>query len=245
MEPQVISQDYGRFTADWNGTLKKLAKEGAHEDHSTIIVFPGFASIPTKVVLSWMSMIRPPNQKVFNIATQGMEVGAAYSAMFEMIVAHPDLSQWKYILTIEHDNIPEPDALLKLFESIEGKVDGNKYDAMSGIYFTKGEGGVPQIWGNPAQHPRNFQPMMPIPGAIMHCNGIGMGFALWRIEMFKDTNLRKPWFKTQANFDPSKGAEAFTQDLWFWNDATGKGKKCAVDCRVRVGHYAADQDIVW
>ena len=41
----------------------------------------------------------------------GMEVGEAYSQAIEAILAHPDLSKFKYILTMEHDNIPPPDGL--------------------------------------------------------------------------------------------------------------------------------------
>ena len=67
-----------------------------------------------------------------------------------------------------------------------------------------------------------------------------MGFALWRIKMFRDKELRKPWFKTIA------GKEGCgTQDLYFWGDARKHGYRCAVDTRVTVGHYDAEGDMVW
>jgi hypothetical protein len=67
-----------------------------------------------------------------------------------------------------------------------------------------------------------------------------MGFALWRMDMFKDKKLRKPWFKTQAD---SQGIG--TQDLYFAADAKKYGYKCAVDCDVLVGHYSIEGDFTW
>jgi hypothetical protein len=62
-----------------------------------------------------------------------------------------------------------------------------------------------------------------------------MGFNIWRLNMFKDEKLRKPWFKTVAD---STGLG--TQDLYFWGDARKYGYRCAIDCSVKVGHYDHD-----
>jgi hypothetical protein len=110
------------------------------------------------------------------------------------------------------------------------------------LYFTKGYGGVAQIWGDPNVHPINFIPQKPDPtGGLKECNGTGMGFTLFRMDMFKDKKLRKPWFKTAQ----SREEGVATQDLWFWKDARQHGYRCAVDCSVRVGHYDANTDIMW
>jgi hypothetical protein len=55
--------------------------------------------------------------------------------------------------------------------------------------------------------------------------------ALWRISMFKDSKLRKPWFVTQ------KEGGMCTQDLYFASDARKYGYRFAVDCSVKSGHY--------
>lgn len=91
----------------------------------------------------------------------------------------------------------------------------------------------------------NYRPQIPRNGELVECCGIGMGFALWRLEMFKDPRLRKPWFVTRA------GASGVgTQDLYFWEDARKYGYRCAVDCGVPVGHYDLEgkfgiPDTVW
>jgi len=61
-----------------------------------------------------------------------------------------------------------------------------------------------------------------------------MGFNVWRIKMFRDERLKKPWFRTLNGKD---GTGVGTQDLVFWQDARKYGYRCAVDCSVKVGHY--------
>lgn len=240
MEPQILSSyDPGRHSIDLEKTVSRLDRGAAYKDQSTIIVVPALGSIPTKAVASWWNLYTPPNQKVAKIFAVGMEVGAAYSNTIEAILSNDDLKNWRYLLCLEHDNVPPPDGLVKLLETAEAHPE---FDAIGGLYFTKGEGGQPQIWGNPKEFPLNFKPCPPdISGGLVECNGTGMGFTLFRLDMFKDDRLRKPWFKTTA----SQSEGAFTQDLYFWVDAKKHGFRCAIDCSVKVGHYDLASDIVW
>jgi len=179
----------------------------------------------------------PPNNGVVRILAQGLEVGEAYSSAIEGILAHADLREWEYILTLEHDNMPPGDGVIKLLEEMEKHPE---LSCIGGLYFTKGEGGVAQIWGDINDSIPNFRPQMPIPGKLVECCGTGMGFNLFRMSMFKDERLRKPWFKTIA------GKEGVgTQDLYFWGDARKYGYRCAIDCSVLVGHYDHVNDVVW
>ena len=78
------------------------------------------------------------------------------------------------------------------------------------------------------------------PAASLLLRNGRMGFNLWRMSFFKDDKLRKPWFKTVF------GAEGLgTQDLYFWGDARKYGHRCAIDTRVKVGHYDLATDLVW
>jgi hypothetical protein len=186
-----------------------------------------------------MGLMRPMNQKVIGpIFAINMEVGQAYSSLIEMILANPELSTYKYILTIEEDNMPPPDGLLKLYESMD------KYDVVQGLYWTKGEGGMPMIYGDPKVMPKNFIPQMPRMGEVMECNGLGMGFNLFKLDMFKNPGLTKPFFRTVQEV-VGGGARAYTQDLYFFEGAAKLGYRYAVDCRVKVGHYDYINDIVW
>ncbi len=201
------------------------------------MMIPASESIPTKVYLSHCGLIFPPNQSAHRMAAIGMEVGEAFSSSIEAILATPGLQDWEYLLTIEHDNVPPPDGLIKLLKRME---EHPELSCIGGLYWTKGEGGVPQIWGNPNDPEPNFRPQPPVPGQLVECWGTGMGFNLWRLSMFKDERLRRPWFKTIAGKDG-----VGTQDLYFWGDARKYGYRCAIDCDVLVGHYDAVNDIVW
>lgn len=154
------------------------------------------------------------------------------------MLAHPELSTWEFLLTIEHDNMPPGDGVIRLLERLE---EHRELACVGGLYYTKGEGGVAQIWGDPRDPVVNFRPQPPDPnGGLVECCGTGMGFNLFRLSMFKDEKLRRPWFKTL------KGADGMsTQDLYFWSNARGYGYRCAIDCSVKVGHYSVENDMVW
>lgn len=236
-KPQLVGLDSGVHNSDLLKSGQRIMKGGSWKKQRVVMLIPASESIPTKVYLSHCSLIFPPNQASFKMAAIGMEVGEAFSNAITEIINHPELSQWEYLLTIEHDNIPPQDGLIKLINRMEQHPE---YAVISGLYWTKMEGGVPQIWGDPKDS-LNFRPQPPDPnGGLVPCNGTGMGFALWRLQMFKDTRLRKPWFKTVAD---STGVG--TQDLYFFGDAIKYGYKAAVDCDVKVGHMDLQTGIVW
>lgn len=241
MKPQIVVPDGAGFhNQDIQRSQERLLQAKSYRDLSTIIICPTRGLISAKVVQSWMALMRPMNQKVIGpLFAIGMEVGEAYNSMIEMILANPDLSTWKYLLTIEEDNIPPPDGLLKLYEAMD------MYDVVGGLYWTKGEGGQPMIYGDPAVTPTNFIPQVPQSETIQPANGLGMGFNLFKLEMFKNPELKKPWFQTLQEFVPGVGARAYTQDLYFYEHAGKLGYKFACDTRVKVGHYDVNTDIVW
>lgn len=241
MDPQIIIPNYeGAHNEDLQKSRERLLQVKSYKDLSTIIICPTRGLITAKVVQSWMGLMRPMNQKVIGpLFAIGMEVGEAYNSMIEMILANPDLSTWKYILTIEEDNIPPPDGLLKLYESMD------KYDVVGGLYWTKGEGGQPMIYGDPIVKPINFIPQIPQSETVQGANGLGMGFNLFKIDIFKNPQLQRPWFKTVQEFIPGKGGRAYTQDLYFYENAGNVGYKFACDTRVKVGHYDVGMDVVW
>ena len=119
----------------------RVLRGNTYRDTSTIWVIPSRGVIPCKVVSSIVSIIKPMNQKFFGpLFVENMEVGDAYQRAMELILGNRDLSQWKYIFTSEEDNILPQDTLLKLLESMD------QYDAVSGLYWTKGEGGQPMCY---------------------------------------------------------------------------------------------------
>lgn len=239
MKPQITVMDFaGHHNADLQKTSARLLKGATWKKQRIIVVLPAGDSIPAKVALSHWNLAFPPNNGVVRLLAQGMEVGDAYSTAIEGILAHPELSQWEYMLTIEHDNCPPSDGVLKLLARMEAHPE---FACIGGLYFTKGDGGCAQIWGDVRDPILNFRPQVPDPhGGLVECYGTGMGFNLWRLAMFKDERLRKPWFETV------KGANGCaTQDLYAWGDFRKYGYRGAIDCSVKVGHYEVSTDTMW
>jgi hypothetical protein len=229
MDKGLIIQDFaGVHNGDPVKTGARLIKGGSWKKQRIIVILPADQMIHAKVALSLWNLIFPPNNAVFRILAQGMEVGDAYSTALEQIVAHPDLKQFEYVLTIEHDNLSPSDGVLKLLEDLE---EHKELAAVSGLYFTKGESGCAQIWGDVNDSTLNYRPQIPKPETLQECVGIGMGFALWRTSVFLDPRVEKPFFKTEKS---AQGVA--TQDLAFWSKNRKFGYRCAVDTRVKVGH---------
>jgi hypothetical protein len=230
-----------------------------YKDNSTVIIIPTRGKyknaegkeieglIASKVVSAWQGLISPMNQKRAMLFASGHEVGQAYDAMIKMILEHPELKNWKYIMTLEDDNIPPPDAHIRLLETIEW----GSYDAVSGLYFTKGEVNMPMAYGDPDEYTRtgalDFRPRdireALAAGQVMRVNGIAMGCALWRMSLFRD--IAPPWYVTLNDLVPGKGVMGMTQDLSFCQKAILAGKRFAVDMRVKVGHLDIGSGVVF
>lgn len=232
MTPQLVMQDMGgAHNGDLAGATARILRGGSWKKQRIVTIIPAGATIPAKVALSHWNLAFPPNNGVVRILAQGMEVGDAYSQAIDSILAHPELGQWEYILTIESDNAPPPDGVVKLIEQMEMHPE---FACIGGLYFTKGVGGCPQIWGDPKDPVVNFRPQPPdLNGGLVECCGTGMGFNLWRMSMFRDQRIKRPLFRTLNGKDGGIG----TQDLSFWTEARKYGYRAAIDCSIRVGHY--------
>ena len=220
----------GLHNEDITGSIARMKRGRTYEDLSTIWLTVTRGMVPSAVLPSWFSLQRPMNQQVANLFVENQEVGDAYNSAIEQIVRDKTLSRFKYILTLEEDNMPPPDGLVKLYESIQN------FDAVGGLYWTKGEGGMPMIYGAPDEWPINYRPQMPKVGEIQPCNGLGMGFTLFRMSMFKDKSIQRPLFRT---------APSSTQDLYFFRNAAKRGYRFASDNRVLVGHHDSNTGVTW
>ena len=227
----------GKHNEHLEESRTRLIKGQSYRDLSTVCIIPTRGVIPAKTVEALINLMTPMNQKFHRIFVIGKEVGLAYNETFEAILNNAELSKWKYILTFEEDNIPPPDGLLKLYESM------SRFDAVGGLYWTKGTCGQPMIYGSPGEMPKNFVPQLPIPNVVQECNGLGMGFTLFKTSMFK--KVPKPWFKTVQEYQYGTGGRAATQDLFFFDKAGKEGFRFASDNRVLVGHLDVNDGTVW
>jgi hypothetical protein len=247
----------------------RVIKGASYRDLSTVIVLPTPTEfIHGRVEAAIDGLMRPMNQKLGGplrisenlplerLAVAGCEVADAYNQALTAIAANPDLSTWRFLLTVEHDNLPPPDGLIRLqarmYENARTDADGKiqidekgipafNFLAIGGLYWTKGFGtGMPMIYGHPRELPINFRPQPPLIDALQECRGVAMGFTLWNLQaLLKDPRLKKDgkWFTTKCSWDQAKGVELGTQDLVFCTAALQAGYRFAVDTAVKVGHY--------
>lgn len=241
MKPEIILPHApGTHNADLVKANARLLESGTYKDLSTIIVTPtrGGRSLCPRFVSAAMGLMRPMNQKCFGpIFMSGMEVGKAFNAAIEMILSHPELSKSKFLFTLEDDNIPPPDCLLKLYESMRD------FDIVGSLYWTKGEGGQPMIYGNPNETPLNFIPQRVQSETVQRCNGVGMGATLFKMDLFR--KIPAPWFETIQDYKPGVGCRGYTQDLAFCEKACKVGVRIAVDTRVKTGHLDIENNHLW
>ena len=237
MEPQIIGYEPGMHQSNMKGTIHRLKAEGSYKDQSVIRIIPALVNVKAKASSSWENLMAPPNNKYVRLLAQNMEVGEAYDATIRQIISHPELSKFKFILTVEADNTVPPDGLIKLIAQMEKHPE---YSCIGGLYFSKGENGPAHLWGDPRDPVLNFRPQVPIPGALQECCGTSMGFHLWRLDMFKDPRIQWPLFKTCASMTEG----CFSQDLKAWNQLRQLGHRCAIDNSVAVGHVD-ENNFVW
>lgn len=237
MSGALVVQDFAGFhNGEFEEGRSRVIEGATWKRQRMVVVIPSGPAIPAKVALAIWNLGFPPNNPVMRILALGLEVGEAYQRAFSGILAEPALRDFEYALTIEHDNAPRPNGVLKLLARMDAHPE---FSAISGLYFQKGEGGSPQIWGDPADPELNFRPQPPVNGELVECCGIGMGFALWRLDMFRDPRWEgHDFFRTESN-------PTLSQDLYFWTKAKQLGFRCAVDCDVKVGHFDADADFFW
>src|ERR1700741_1896760 len=146
MKPQLVSLEAGFHNADLPKSSMRILEGGSWKKQRTVMLIPAGLTIPTKVYLSHRALIFPPNQPAHVMGALGMEGGEAFSNSIAEILAHGELSTWEYLLTIEHDNCPSPDGLVKLIRRMEAHPE---FCCIGELYWTKGPGGMPQIWGDP------------------------------------------------------------------------------------------------
>lgn len=225
----------------------RVIRGASYRDCSTIAMLPvpkDTGSLHYKVSAALKGLLTPMNQKFHLHYLEGMEVADAYNQGIQMVLSNPELAKWKFILTIEHDNLPPPDGLVKLLETMFS----GPWAAAGGLYWTKGEGGMPMIYGDPLDPQPNFRPLAPKVDEVQEARGIAMGFTLWDLDLFRDKRLPMScsdpndlskgavWFRTISQWTPSTGVQAGTQDLDFCARAGALGYRFCVDNRVRVGH---------
>ena len=244
----------GANNADFASAQDRIIRGHSYKDCGVICITPTRdGNLDHRFVGSFDGLIKPPNHPFCRWLIANMEVGDAFNHAIWNILNSPDLMKWNsgrgpIIFTCEDDQIMPPDTLMKLIAAFHS----TPYAAVSALYWTKGFGGVAQLWGS-VLDPSNYAPQVPIPGTVQEVRGIGMGAAVWDIAQFVDPRTRQGvgpdgcpvWFKTWQEIDSTGAVRVGTQDLSYCNQAQKAGYRFAVATDVKVGHLEKSTGIVW
>ena len=237
--PLTVSNQVGRHNTDLNFSIKRLTTARSALELSVICIVPTSGLVPAKVVERWMMQMSQMNQKFIRFPVITSNKNHAYNTNIEQIIATPKMNEFKYILTMEEDFLPPVDGLIKLFEDIE------EYDAVSGLMFTKGEESKAMIYGHPNQIPSTYTPVPPmVDNGLQPCLGLPTGFTIFKLDIFKDTRIPKPWFRTVSPFDVGKPKNQH-DDQYFFENIHKLGYKVAVDTRIKVAHCDPNSEVIW
>lgn len=228
------------------GKFDSFIKLNSYSDRSIVCIIPTRGAIDARVVSSWFRLITPINQRFTRIILSGGEVADSYNTAITSVLQHPQLSRYKYILTMEDDNIPPEDGLIKLCESMAAaEKKGEELWALSGLYWSKGnETGVPIAFGDRRRDEWNMDCIPLEPDGVTNCWIIPQGFTLYRTDLFR--RLAYPWFKTVERYDPEAlGLTTATQDVYFFKKCFDAKLPVGVRADVRVGHLDIETGFVW
>src|SRR4029077_9821693 len=109
----------GKHNENIQKSTARIIEGGTWKRQRVVMLIPAGEMIPTKVYLNHCSLIFPPNQPAYRMATEDLEVGEAFSTSIAEILAHPEFSKWEFLLTIEHDNLAPSDGVVQLIKRME------------------------------------------------------------------------------------------------------------------------------
>ena len=94
---------------------------------------------------------------------------------------------------------------------VTGYENIDRFAAVGGRYWRKGEDGQPMIFGKP-DATLDFAPQVPVPDTVQGCNGLAMGLTLFDLDVFRDERVPRPWFRTLQRPWPEYGPFGYIHD---------------------------------
>ena len=230
---QLVVRDDLLYRAIVPGTASVASVSGDEDIKDTIaICIPTLGKTSLIWVTSAISLMPPLTLHGALIIAKGHEVGEARQRLAEAVLGMKPRPG--YLLFWGDDNLPEPDGLQMLLDTMRER----DAPAVAGLYHMKHfPPRVPLLWKNNVPGPlipgRDFNL-----GEVIEVDGTGLDFVLFRTEEF--VGLPPLKFKTLVKWIEGQGLMMQTEDAFFWDrwrETHGKGP--LVDTRCKVGHYNA------
>lgn len=185
------------------------------DDFSVLIATPhSYETIHKMWFAMFEQLLRPQNSRLYMDPTLPLDKNRN-NAVREALN-----NGYDHILFIDHDNILEPDTLIKLLQY--------NVPIVGCLYFERQYPHLPLIYtfeedGQTVRVEYNY------PKGLAKCDVIGLGCSLFQTEVFQQ--LSDPWFCYEHN-----GQSWGTEDIAFFYKAKERGIPVCVDTENTVGH---------
>jgi hypothetical protein len=154
--------------------------------------------IPPEFTIALATLEVPPGSKCLHLFTKGIKRDLARNQL-----AHQALAQGaRYIMFLDDDNPPPPDALVKLKEVLDSA--GDEFALVGGIYCDRFERSPPLVFQRARAGPYWRWRV----GEVFECpGGIATGCMMIRANVFE--HLPQPWFKDLTTLDEAHASGWF------------------------------------
>lgn len=187
------------------------------------IGIPTLGSVSMRWALCYAHLVTPMNSRSPRFVEEGLEVGLARNAIAAKALA--DAAKPTHLLFLDDDVLFAPQVLVQLLS--------HDLPIVSGVYYSKGDGGEPLIFDEPGCGTLPYRPG----GGLLECWGHGMGLCLIRTDLLadvrdkldlpRDSRGNPEWFRTAGDSPDDEGQ--WTEDLWFCRLLHEAGHRTFVD----------------
>jgi len=222
---------------------------GSHKRSHVMMCIPTLGMVSIRFMFAAMRMQMPMNGQVFQHIIEGMEVGKARNKAVEDLMTLKKEERPEYLFFLGDDMIPEWDAFVKLYETMEEE----QWDMLTGMYYLKGEPPTPLIWRD--DHVGRMKAGIDFTvGDRVRVDLTGLDFTLIRVSLLE--KIESPWFKTgpssyqemydvlEPHINPG-GFVSHTEDAWFMQKAKKFKAKIGVHTGVRVSHLDVNSGSIY
>lgn len=191
-----------------------------------LIAIPSRGMVSTDFVSSLLAQDNPLNMTIQYRFEVGGEIGSSRNSLVSFALKN----QVEYLVFIDDDVIVPANLLNKLIYWAK-----KGHDVVSGVYYSKQIPPQPLVFKGRGN---GYASDWKLNDVINDADGIGMGMALIKTEVFK--NIPRPWFKSVVNQQSTDDALiSIDESLYFCDKLKSQDIKILVDTSIQGIHYDA------
>ena len=229
---------------------KEKIRYGNFKKPTFVMVLITYGMLPVEFLHAFSRLQLPVNSSSTLLSYKSMEIGVARCKAMQDILSMPLVPI--YTLWLSDDELPNWDALVKLWMEMESSWSNGKrgWDILTSLVYLKSEPPEPVLWNKSI---REVGPLIPGEdfkvGDIIEADVGDLGFGLMRNDLFERLDISHPYFKTGfVTREMSGDREAvtcFTEDCYFFDKLHKAGGRLGVNTGVRTSHLDMKSGVIY